>query len=160
MKMLRDLIKFCFCPFLLFCIDFCAENDATEQSPNVASIVTNIPQDDSQLKKFVIQRVKIPLVFEDYVNMLIFDVEIFVTTETEINILNSHAFELLDLIICDTFDSARFLLEEKRTFTKSMGEKLRKRIWILLAKKLYTVNKYFKIKNVTLTKITYMSRQK
>ena len=156
MKIIRILLYLLF----LHCTGLFAEDTATENSPNITSIVTDIPEDKSQLKKFVLQRVKIPIVFSDYANMLVFDVEVFVSTEAEVKILNKKAFELLDLIICDTFDSARLLLEDKKTFTKSMGEKLRKRIWVLLAKKLYIINKYIKIKNVMLTKISYMSKQK
>jgi len=108
----------------------------------------------------ILQQIKIPLVFHRFVNMLVFDVEIFVDTKIEKKIMEDYIARFIDEIICDTFDSARLLLEDQKKLTKSMAEKIRKRIWIHLAKKFHSINKYARIKNLKLTKISYMTRQK
>jgi len=110
--------------------------------------------------KVVLQQIKIPLVFHRFVNMLVFDVEIFVSTKIEKTIMEDYIAHFMDTVICDTFDSARLLLEDQKKLTKSMAEKIRKRIWVQLAKKLHSINKYARIKNLKLTKISYMTRQK
>lgn len=145
------IIKFLILAFLVL------ENICSESQSN-ASTQNSVPPE--QNLKVVIQRVKIPLVFDRDINMLVFDVEFYFETIAEKKLVENNINYFIDVIICDTFDSARLLLDEQTKLSKSNAEKIRKRIWVQCAKKLHQINKFARIKHLKLTKISYMTRQK